>query len=175
MENIVIAILAKDKGHVLSTYLNCIYNQTYPKSFIHLFIRTNDNNDNTENILRNFIDKNKSEYASIFFNSSNVSSELKNYGHHEWNTHRFHILGKIRQDSIEYAISKNAHYFVVDCDNFITPDTLMNMYKLRDLKVISPMLISKTAYSNYHYDIDDNGYLKDHHMYYDILNRKVKD
>ncbi len=55
MEEIVIAILAKDKEYCLDFYLNCILNQTYDKKKIHLYIRTNDNKDNTQDILDNFI------------------------------------------------------------------------------------------------------------------------
>ena len=47
-ETIVVAILAKDKAHCLPFYLQCIYNQTFPKKKTHLYIRTNDNNDNTQ-------------------------------------------------------------------------------------------------------------------------------
>ena len=36
------------------------------------------------------------------------------------------------------------------------------------------MLGSTTAYSNYHYDIDKNGYYKGHDLYQKVLNRHVK-
>jgi len=126
MEEVVIAILAKDKGYCLDFYLNCIANQNYDKSKIHLYIRTNDNKDNTKDILDQFIKKYVDEYSSIYYDNSSVSETLKKYTEHEWNSERFKILGKIRQESINYAINLNAHYFVVDCDNFITPNTLID-------------------------------------------------
>ena len=169
--SIVIAILAKNKEIFLPMYLNCIYNQTYSKKNIHLYFRTNDNTDNTIEILKNFIEKYGNEYASIYYNDEDICKNLKNYGEHEWNCERFVILGKIRQESIEYAKNLNADYFVVDCDNFIIPNTLEKMYKLRELNVISPMLITTCHYSNYHYDVDDNGYYKDHEEYHKLRYR----
>jgi hypothetical protein len=169
--SIVIAILAKTKEIFLPIYLNCIYNQTYERKNIHLYIRTNDNTDDTANILKQFIDKHGQEYGSVYYNEDNISENLKKYGEHEWNSDRFKILGKIRQESIEYAKQLNADYFVVDCDNFITSNTLETMYKLRELGVVAPMLTTDSAYSNYHYDVDDNGYYKSHDEYFKILGR----
>ena len=174
---IVIAILAKDKGFCLPLYLNCIYNQTYPKSKIHLYIRTNDNKDNTINILKDFIKTHGSEYASVYFNDSSISKSLKKYAHHEWNIERFKILGKIRQDSIEYAQKMKAHYFVADCDNFLIPETIGVLAKNSENGIIGPMLISNrdgdSAYSNFHYDVDANGYIKGNALYTSVLNRKI--
>jgi hypothetical protein len=170
MDNIVIAILAKDKAYCLDLYLKCIYNQTYPKNKIHLYIRTNDNTDNTESILKQFVDTHANEYASIHFDSSSISNNLKQFKEHEWNPVRFSILGKIRQDSIMYAEEKKSHYFVADCDNFIVPSTLQKLFDIKEIGVVSPMLKSITAYSNYHYDCDINGYYKHHDNYYKVLN-----
>jgi len=156
---IVVAILAKDKSATLPAYLSCLYNQTYPKNKIHLYVRTNDNKDNTEDILTEFLNEHRSEYASVYFDSSSVSENLKNYGNHEWNCERFTILGKIRQDSIQYAIDYESHYFVADCDNFIVPSTIEDLFSVSNAGVVSPMLDSTSNYSNFHDDVDANGYL----------------
>jgi hypothetical protein len=171
---IVFAVLAKDKAHCLPIFLDCLRNQEYPKKLIHLYIRTNDNKDSTEIVLKEFIDSYGELYGSVFFDSSSLDLSLKQYGQHEWNTKRFKILGSIRQASIEYARKIGADYFIVDCDNLIHPFTLSSMVSLRSLGVISPMLDSRTAYSNYHYTVDSKGYFENSDMYYSIRNRKVK-
>jgi len=177
-KDIVIAILAKDKEFCLPLYLECIYKQTVPKSHVHLYIRTNDNKDNTIDVLKQFIKDHESEYASIHLDDSNISESLKEFGHHEWNSHRCKILGKIRQESIEYAKKRKAHYFVADCDNFIVPETIAELLKNSENGIIAPMLNSNrdgdVAYSNYHYDIDKNGYLKKHELYTKVLYRNIK-
>ena len=188
---VVLAILAKDKEVSLSFYLQCIYNQTYDKKYIHLYIRTNDNNDNTQDILLNYINTYGHEYASVYYDDTDITEEVKKIANHEWNVLRFHILGKIRQESIEHAIKLNAHYFVVDCVNFIIPCTLENMMKNKNMGVISPMLkngytdtiksdlytdsykTNNIFYSNYHYDVDENGYFKNNVNYYAIINYDI--
>ena len=176
---IVIAILAKDKASVLPFYLECIYNQTYSKKLIHLYIRTNDNTDDTDRILKLFVQKHGKEYASIYFNDKSVSEKLKTYKPHEWNSFRFKELGKIRQESIDYAIDLGAHYFVVDCDNFIIPTTIDELYNKKHHGVISPMLVfdgydaDKNNYANYHYLVTANGYYEDHPAYYAVLHHNI--
>ena len=64
---VTIALLIKDKQTTLPDYLQCIYHQTYPKRYINLYIRTNDNKDDSETILREFIDKHGSEYKKSLF------------------------------------------------------------------------------------------------------------
>jgi len=169
--DILVAILAKDKAACLPYYLECLIKQTFPKNRTHLYIRTNDNTDNTEEILRDFVRLNK--YASVYFDSSDISDELKQFGNHEWNSTRFKILGKIRQDSIEYAKIRHLNYFIADLDNYIVPTTIERMFALRSLGVISPMLVTQSLYSNYHAGIDSNGYFQQCQLYNDILDKKA--
>lgn len=176
-ELVTIAILAKDKAHVLPLYLNLIENQTYPASKIKLYIRTNNNRDHTAVLLEQWIEKVKDRYSEIYYDSSDVKEPVQEYGPHEWNTVRLQVLARLRQESIEWARAKGTHYFVVDCDNFIVPETL-EMLLNTGLPVVGPLLRNGdnplSLYSNYHYDIDKNGYFKDSKLYYDIFNQTIK-
>lgn len=174
MNSIVVAILAKNKHATLPLYLKCLYEQTFSRKNIHLYIRTNDNTDNTEDILTEFINLHKDEYASVYYDSTSISEKLKEYENHEWNSHRFKILGKIRQDSIQYAMDKNAHYFVADCDNFITTTVLQDMFNVSEIGVVAPMLDSISFYSNFHEDVDVNGYYIKSENYNRIRWREIK-
>ena len=171
--DILIAILAKDKAACLPFYLQCIYNQHYDKKHLHLYIRTNDNNDNTSEILLDFIGKYGKEYGSVYYDDSSLNPELKKMGHRDWNAIRFKILGQIRQDSIDYAKKYGWHYFVADCDNFVTPNTLNAMIKNKKYKVIGPMLPTKTGYSNFHYEVDGDGYFAGHENYMKLLHKQM--
>src|SRR5579871_6538474 len=165
---VLIAILAKDKQHCLPYYLDCIYNQKYPKSLIHIYIRTNNNKDRTTDILRRWLDIHGNEYASVFFDHTNVDKKVEDYKPHDWNKTRFTILGKIRQDSITYALNQNLDYFVVDCDNFISDITLSNMSQA-NLPVVGPMLdLYCHPYSNFHLTVLETGYFKDSPEYQDV-------
>lgn len=173
---ITVAILAKDKAHCLPRFLKCLETQTWPKEKTHLYIRTNNNNDKTADVLEEWIKT--SSYAkgcsSVFFDKSDVEEKVENYKPHEWNEIRFKVLGKIRQDSIRYAVENKSHYMVIDCDNFITEDVLERMFS-SGLSVVAPMLrTDRTMYSNYHSSIDADGYFIRDEVYDHILRRKIK-
>ena len=172
-EHILIAILCKDKAACLPLYLECIYNLNYPKKKLHLYIRTNDNNDNSNQLLLDFICKYGEEYGSVYFDNSSISPKLKKMAHRDWNSYRFQIIGQVRQDSIDYAIKYKLHYFVADCDNFVTSNTLIELFKRNKCKVIGPMLPTKTGYSNYHYAVDNDGYYRHHENYMKVLRKQI--
>jgi hypothetical protein len=176
-ECVTIAILAKDKAHTLPLYLECIEKQTWPASNTYLYIRTNNNTDATAQILKDWVARVGQNYANIYFDDTDVDEPVEQFGQHEWNYTRFKVLGKIRQDSVDWAREHNSHYFVVDCDNFIYPDTLKKMMDT-NVPIIAPFLrcheYEKRYYSNYHDAIDCNGYYMPSVFYYDILDQKVR-
>jgi len=134
------AILAKDAEKVLPLYLECLLNQTYSKKNIHLYIRTNDNKDATELVLSQFVEKYKDDFMGVHFDKTGINPDIKEFGTHEWNGTRFNILGKIRQDSVDFARKHGFDfYFVSDVDNFIMPDVLEVLVK-SDLQAVAPML-----------------------------------
>lgn len=175
-ELIVLAILAKDKAHCLPRYLKAIEDQTYPKKKLAIWIRSNNNNDDTISILKKWVKANNKLYHSIKTDYTDVEEQVQDYGPHEWNEVRFQVLGKLRNEAVDYAKSLKAHYMVVDCDNFILPHVIETLYDA-NLPVVGPMLrreVSNSAYANYHYLVNDNGYYVDHPIYYSILNRELK-
>ncbi|QAY65544.1 glycosyltransferase family 2 protein [Paenibacillus protaetiae] len=174
---VTIAILAKQKGHVLPFFLQLIENQTYPSSLIKLYIRTNNNTDNTAEVLEQWIEKVRPNYSEIYYDSSDVPEPVQDYKPHDWNSLKLTVLKKIRQQSIEWAMERNSHYFVVDCDNFIAPDTLEKLLET-SLPVIGPLLRNgdnqASLYSNYHYVTNEYGYYKHSHLYNEVLFQHVK-
>lgn len=175
-DTVTIAILAKDKEHVLPEYLQCIENQTWPKNKTNIYIRTNNNTDNTVAVLKNWVDRVKDQYLEIFFDASNVQEQVQEYKQHEWNSVRFKVLGKIREDSVRWAQSRGSHYFVADCDNFIKRDVIQTLIDTH-LPIVAPFLRqdeAATSYSNYHSHIDNNGYFVGEPMYYQIFRQEVK-
>jgi hypothetical protein len=75
---------------------------------------------------------------------------------------------------VDFARRLGCHYFVVDLDNFIIPDTLQNIYDA-GLPVLAPLLRSvRTVYANYHFSTDKHGYYFGCREYYDVLDGKVR-
>ena len=170
---VTIAILAKNKSHTLGLFLECLKYQTFDKKNTYLYIRTNNNTDDTVQILQDWVAREGRQYKGIYFNSEDVPERVQDFGQHEWNQIRFKVLGRIRQESLDWAREHESHYFVVDCDNFIFPDTLTQLLSV-NLPIVAPLLYSSNAYSNYHSHIDVNGYHLPCPHYLTILNRQVK-
>ena len=171
---VLISILAKQKEPFLPLYLDCIEALDYPKQSIVLYIRTNNNKDNTETILREWVDKVGHNYAAVELDCRDVDAPVQDFGVHEWNAMRFKVLAEIRNASLKKTAEHNCDfYFVSDVDNFIRPETLRELVSL-NLPVVSPFLRSlakERFYSNYHSEIDANGYYVDSDQYFWILNR----
>ena len=174
---VLVAILAKQKEPALPLYLECIEALDYPKSSIALYIRTNNNTDRTETILRDWVARVGPLYRSVEFDASNVAERVEQYREHEWNATRFSVLGRIRSESMRRARELGCDfYFVADVDNFLRPATLRELVAL-DLPIVAPLLHSigpGQYYSNYHAEIDAGGYYKNCDQYLWILSRHVR-
>jgi hypothetical protein len=101
-KTVLLAILARNKGHVLPYYLNCIENLDYNKRAIIVYINTNNNEDDTRQILGNWRLKHARHYRRIIMEGQDLP-ELPPANPHEWNPQRFKVLGKIRDRSLDVA------------------------------------------------------------------------
>ena len=175
LPRVLMAILAKDKALTLGLYLKCIEAFDYPKDKIFLWVRVNNCNDNTRDILLDWLERVKFQYAGVHFDASDVEIPVQNWAPHEWVLERFEVLCPIREESM-LATLKHAcdYYFIADCDNLLVPSTLK---KLLDpsVQIVAPMLQHPTTvYSNYHSTADPNGYFENDDIYIPILSRRVR-
>lgn len=181
-------ILAKDKENILDYWLEQNLDLIdYPKDRIHLYFRTNDNKDQTANIIHEWVAKQENDpdgwqWGKITVEDESIDPSVKQYGVHEWNPTRFKLLGGLREDGINQAIFDEADfYFVCDVDNFLLPYTLKTLVGY-NLPVVAPLLRYAVTdderrhlpYSNYHFLVTDNGYFLDEINYYRVLNGEIK-
>jgi hypothetical protein len=175
LPRILIAILAKQKAPVLPLYLKCIEALDYPKSKLHLHIRTNNNTDDTAAILAAWVERVGNAYGGVEMNAADVTEPVEQFGVHEWNPLRFSVLGRIRAESIERAVALGCRfYFVADVDNFVVPRTLRALVEL-DLPIVAPLVRHARAgsrYANFHAKVDENGYFLDCPEYDSIVQRR---
>jgi len=193
--NVFLALLVKQKEAVLPLFLESLNYWDYPKENIFIYIRTNNNTDNTKELLEEWIEEYGDKYKGLIYNSEDVPEKVEKYDVHFWNGERFRVLGKIRQESMNQALLTDCeYYFVVDTDNFLFPETLKELVKL-DLPIVAPFLRYAVAlgenadtpveaakreghmsryYSNYHDKVDDFGSIIAEDIYYKILNQEVK-
>ncbi|QPC91649.1 glycosyltransferase family 25 protein [Mesorhizobium sp. INR15] len=177
MPRVLVSILAKQKEPALALYLECIEALDYPKDSIVLYIRTNNNTDRTEHLLREWLERVGHLYAAVEIDASDVVDRVEQFGEHEWNETRFRVLGRIRNISLRKTLEHGCDfYFVVDVDNFVRSATLRELVAL-DLPIVAPLLRSISPgkyYSNYHAEVDANGYYMQCDQYGWVLNRHVR-
>jgi glycosyltransferase involved in cell wall biosynthesis len=157
---VLLAILVRQRESQLPLYLQCIEALDYPKASIALHIRTSSNTDRTEPMLRQWLGRVGHLYAAAELDVT------------EWAA-----PGPMRDASLERTLAQHCQfYFVVEADNFIRPCTLSEMVAL-DLPIVGPLLRSidpARFFSNFHAEIDANGYYKECDQYHWILNRWVR-
>lgn len=172
-KSVLLAILAKNKAHMLPKYLESIDNLDYDKKLIVVYIRTNNNKDDTRDLLADWVEKHRSEYQEVIFEDEDIDQATAS-NPHQWSNERLKLLAEIRNRSLEKAKEyKTDFYFVADCDNFVHPHTLKYLVQ-KDKPMIAPMLRSMPRkgdpYSNFFADVDARGYWKTDSDFYKILN-----
>lgn len=173
---VLLAILARNKAHVLPKFLNSIDNLDYNKQLITVYINTNNNQDDTLAIIEKWMDKNRGSYKHIEVESHEIAGASSTRPH-EWTSDRFKLLGTIRNKSLQKTKDYHCdYYFVVDCDNFIAPFTLKELIH-KKLPIVAPLLYpipeDNDPYSNYFCAVSENGYYQDHPDYLKILQRQM--
>jgi hypothetical protein len=190
---VLIHVLAKDKEKLLPHWLKTQLDQIdYPKSRLGVYIRTNDNKDFTSQMLDDWriaqhynrfdvepIDW-EHDWYDLKLNDDSVDDTIKQYDTHEWNAHRFKLLGKLRQEGIQKAIDDDYDfYYTCDVDNFVKSHTLKQLVSY-NLPVVAPLIRyaegkeEHRPYANYHNIASPNGYYMDNFAYYRILNGEVR-
>lgn len=158
---VVLAIIAGQQEALLPLYLECIEALDYPKSAIVLDIRVADSTDSTERLLNRWLERVGPSYAGVRMAAPQAAEST----------------GRLRDDSLRLAREEECDfYFVVDVDTFLRPRTLCELIAL-DLPIVAPFLRSTgpaDAYSNYHAEIDANGYYHDCDQYSWVLKRLVR-
>lgn len=177
LPKVLLAILAKQKAGVLAFYLRCIEALDYPPDRIVLYVRTNNNTDATADMLEDWLARVGGRYAGVLFDRTDVAEQVQDFAVHEWNSLRFSVLGRIRQESMAQALAQGCDcYFVADVDNFLRPGTLRALVGL-GLPIVAPFLkCSQTTslYANYHERVDGDGYMRASDPYIWLFNQEVR-
>ncbi len=160
-KTVFVAILARNQAHFLPRYLKNLEQLDYDKKLMTIYVNTNNNQDNSEEILKNWVEKNKSVYASIIFEPHTIPN-LESSSGHLWSTERLRVIGAIRNKTLDLARKSGCdYYFVSDCDNFVAPHTLKTLIA-KNKPIIAPMLYDIPDPEDYNVNcyssINDSGY-----------------
>jgi Glycosyl transferases group 1 len=150
MDALTLFIWPTARAHI-DDYFESIANQDYGKDKITLFVGANALDEHCRTSLRRFLDSHGCYYRKVIIETRE----------------------DCRARSIEYSIETKTHYFWSDQNVILHPHTLKRLYTIR-LEVIAPMLVYDGTYSNFHADVDHNGYFRHSDVYSQIAKRQIK-
>lgn len=173
---VLVTVLASQKEALLPLFLECMDALDYPKSEIVLRLDAHDSTDGTERLLREWIALKGDLYAGVEFEAGH-EGHVRQFGNQDLSKDRSRNLGHIRNASLRRSAENACDFcFVADVGHFVRPCTLRELVAL-DLPIVAPFLRSiepGDLYSNYHSEIDENGYYKSCDQYSWALNRLVR-
>jgi len=180
LPSVFISILVRNKEHTLPYFLSLLENQSYPKSRIILYLRSDNNEDKTLEVLETWLAKigPQHEYHDIIKDlrecenaECNLEGESSPVG---WSDTRFEYIMSLKQKSLEIArFSLADFYFSVDADVFLTNERTLEELVSKDLLISAPLLNSIGLYSNFWGGMSDSFYYERTEDYRKILDFKM--
>ncbi|XP_066581684.1 glycosyltransferase 25 family member [Prorops nasuta] len=148
---VLISILIRNKAHVLPYFLHFLEQQDYPKHRISLWIRSDNNIDNTMEILEKWLQMVEKRYNSININLDKSSKGFDDETSiSEWSHKRFSHVMKLREDALDHARKIWADYiWMLDADVLLTNNNTLQSIISKKKTVVAPMLKSDGMYSNF--------------------------
>ncbi|XP_029047412.1 glycosyltransferase 25 family member [Osmia bicornis bicornis] len=149
--SVLIAILVRNKAHTLPYFLTFLEQLNYPKSRIHLWIRSDNNIDKSIEVLSTWLSRTANEYHGVEtnFNEKSIGFEDEN-GIAHWSTQRFLHVIKLREDALNAGRNIWADFiWMLDADVFLTNANTLNELILKNQTAVAPLLKSDGLYSNF--------------------------
>lgn len=178
LPTVLVALLVRNKSHLLKHTLALLELQDYPKERISLYIRSDHNEDDTAEILETWLEKHGQEYHSLDIDiDPKIGRQWdQDQGPLQWSDSRFQHIIDLKEDALEKGRQSWADWiWFLDADAFLThPRLLREMVAKEDMTVVAPMLKSVGLYSNFWAGMTENYYYKRTDEYKPILERKKK-
>ena len=177
LPNVLAVLQVAQTDELLSIYLQCIGALDYPKSAIHVVIRDSAAQDSSRKLCREWASRMAGQYAGVAF-----ESEQRHDGSSNGQTADVDSAvspNRARGWALihEHAVLSSCKFILVaESDCFILPAVLRGLVGL-NLPIVAPFLRSldqADLYSNYHADIEPNGYFRDCEQYDWIAKRLVR-
>ncbi|XP_076622754.1 glycosyltransferase 25 family member [Colletes latitarsis] len=169
-----ITILVRNKAHTLPYFLTFLEQLNYPKDRIYLWIHSDNNIDNSIEILSTWLESKGNEYHGIEINFDKESNGFEDEnGIADWSTQRFLHVINLRERGLNAGSNMWADFvWMLDADIFLTnPNTLDELIS-KNLTVVAPLLKSDGLYSNFWAGMNSNYYYLRTDRYDQILFRE---
>ncbi|XP_078041605.1 glycosyltransferase 25 family member [Augochlora pura] len=171
---VLISILVRNKAHTLPYFLTFLEQLNYPKDRIHLCIYSDNNIDNSIEILSTWIDNRVNEYHGIDtdFNEKSIGFEDED-GVADWSIQRFLHVINLREKGLNAGRQLWADFvLMLDADVFLTNPNILDKFVLKNEIVASPLLKSDGMYGNFWTGMDTYYYFLETEEYKKLLFRE---
>ncbi|XP_076241704.1 glycosyltransferase 25 family member isoform X2 [Calliopsis andreniformis] len=171
---IFIAILVRNKAHTLPYFLSYLEELDYPKERIGLWIQSDNNIDNSIEILSTWCKISNEKYHSIDITFDEESHGFEDEdGIADWSTQRFLHIINLREKALNQARFMWADFiWMLDADVFITNPNTLNELISKNRTVVAPLLKSDGLYSNFWTGMTNDYYYLRTEKYEPILYRE---
>ncbi|XP_032689726.1 glycosyltransferase 25 family member isoform X1 [Odontomachus brunneus] len=171
---VLITILVRNKAHTLPYFLTLLERQDYPKKRICLWIRSDNNVDNSIEVLSKWINSEGEKYHSlnVYLNATSTGFEDERTIA-DWSLRRFAHIIDLRERALNYARQIWADFiWMLDADVFLTNSNTLRNLVLKGETVVAPLLKSDGMYSNFWAGITAEHYYVRTDQYEPILYRE---
>lgn len=111
---LMIVSLIRNKAHTLPYFFSYLENLNYPKDRIALWIRSDHNEDNSDEIVERWLNQTASEYHSVNVRLGGVATKQKsNFAMFEWTDERYMHIIKLKEEALQQAKKMLADYILV--------------------------------------------------------------
>lgn len=148
---VLITILVRNKAHALPYFLTFLEQLTYPKERLYLWIHSDNNIDNSIEILSTWLVNKGNEYHGIEINFDKESNGFEDEnGIADWSTQRFLHVINLREKSLIAGSNMWADFlWMLDADVFLTNPNTLDELTSKNRTVVAPLLKSDGLYSNF--------------------------
>ncbi|XP_077504632.1 procollagen galactosyltransferase 1-A-like isoform X3 [Amblyomma americanum] len=171
---LLIAVVLRNKAHVLPQFFGYLEQQNYPKSRLSLWIYTDHNVDNTAEIVNSWAEEVSNDYHNVNVTREDGDAFFPDEeGLQKWTPERYWHIIRLREEAIHVARTLWADFvFFLDGDALLSnPKTIQDLVE-ENRTIIAPMLDSRSAYSNFWCGMNEKGYYKRTDEYMPILERE---
>ncbi|OWF49716.1 procollagen galactosyltransferase 1-like isoform X2 [Mizuhopecten yessoensis] len=173
---VMIAILVRNKEHVLPWFLEYLDKLKYPKKRITLWIRSDHNKDDSVRMLKQWLAAVKDQYHSVDVQYQYDQEYADERGPCDWSNERFTNVMKLRQAALDNARKIWADYlFMIDADVVLENPQTLTLLMNEERAIVAPMLNASVGdtYSNFWGGMTDGGYYSRSDDYFDMVGRKL--
>ncbi|XP_033304029.1 glycosyltransferase 25 family member [Bombus bifarius] len=173
---VLITILVRNKAHTLPYFLTFLEQLTYPKERIHLWICSDNNIDNSIEILSTWLKNERSKYHGVEINFDEKSNGFEDENEiSHWSPQRFLHVINLREEALHAGRNIWADFiWMLDADVFLTNPNTLNELILKNETAVAPLLKSDGLYSNFWAGMTSDFYYLRTEKYEPILFREIK-